>query len=51
MEKKHDERKIKVQNEINKNEECQFQINEINKLTKELKLEFKIQGDEVEDEQ
>ena len=51
MEKKHDERKIKVQNEINKNEECQFQINEINQLTKELKLEFKIQGDEVEDEQ
>ena len=51
MEKKHNKRKIKVQNEINKNEACQSQINEINQLMKELKLEFKTQGDEVEGEQ
>ena len=51
MEKKHSEKKKEVQNEIKKNEVCQFQINEVNQLMKEFEAEFKIQCDKVEHEQ
>ena len=44
------ERKVEVQKQIKKNEACQFHINEINQLTKELNDEFKIKPDEIEDE-
>ena len=50
VEEKHNERKIEVQKQIKKNEACQFQINEINQLMKELNEEFKIKPDEIEDE-
>ena len=40
-----------MQNEFKKNEACQFQINKINQLIKELESEFKIQHEKVEDEQ
>ena len=50
VEEKHNERKIEVQKQIKKNEACQFHINEINQLTKELNHEFKIKPDEIEDE-
>ena len=50
VEKKDNERKIEVQKQIKKNEACQFQINEINQLVKELNEEFKIKPDEIEDE-
>ena len=40
-----------MQNEFKKNEACQFQMNKINKLIKELESEFKIQHEKVEDEQ
>ena len=49
-EEKHNERKVEVQKQIKKNEACQFHINEINQLTKELNDEFKIKPDEIEDE-
>ena len=45
------EREIEVRNKIKKNEACQFQVIEINQFMKELKAEFKIERDEVEDEQ
>ena len=44
MEKRHNKRKIKVQNEINKNEACQSQINEINQLMKEL---VEVEGEQL----
>ena len=50
VEKKDNERKIEVQKQIKKNEACQFQINKINQLMKELNEEFKIKPDEIEDE-
>ena len=50
VEKKDNERKIEVQKQIKKNEACQFQINEINQLMKELNEEFKIKPDEIENE-
>ena len=50
VEKKDKKRKIEVQQLIKKNEACQFQINEINHLMKELNEEFKIKPDEIEDE-
>ena len=52
MEKKYSERKIGAQNENKINETCQFQIlKSINQSMKGLEAEFKIQRDEVEDEQ
>ena len=50
VEKKENERRIEVRKQIKKNEACQFQINEINQLMKELNEEFKIKPDEIEDE-
>ena len=50
VEKKDNERKMEVQKQIKRNEACQFQINEINQLMKQLNEEFKIKPDEIEDE-
>ena len=50
VEKKHNERKIEVQKQIKKNGACQFYINKINQLMKELNDEFKIKPNEIEDE-
>ena len=50
FEKKDNERKIEIRKQIKKNEACQFQINEINQLMKELNEEFKINPDEIEHE-